>query len=117
MLRGGVLLGIMIILVTVLFSALLIFGLILCRKYTFTAGFYFFLILIINQISSYIYPPFFNKYIDSLVESHTPLPMSMTIGEILVWFSLLPKIIEVIAFCFLVVGLYRMWKYKKIKKH
>lgn len=108
-------LGIMIIAVTVIFSALLIFGLILCRKYNFTAGFYFFLILIVLQILSYIYPPFINKYIDSLVESHSPPQISMTIGEIIAWLSLLPKIIEVIAFCFLVVGLYRLWKSKTIK--
>jgi len=103
----------MIISLTVIFSALLIFGLIQCRKHSFTAGYYFFLILISHQILPYIYNPFISKYIDySITSGNTP--MGLTIGELVAWFSLLPRIIEVIAFSFLVVGLYRMWKSKTI---
>jgi len=107
--------SIMSITLDVLFFALLIFGLIQCRKHSFTAGFYFFLILIVHQISQYIYSPFINKYIDSLLVGNTPPPMGLTIGELAAWFTLLPRIIEVIAFSFLVIGLYRMWKSKTIK--
>lgn len=112
---GGTLINIMSISLTVIFSALCIFGLIQCRKHSFTAGFYFFLILIAHQISPYIYSPFIHKYIDALDGGNTPPPMDMTIGELVAWFTLLPRIIEVNAFSFLVVGLYRMWKSKTIK--
>ncbi|WP_258199499.1 hypothetical protein [Paenibacillus endoradicis] len=102
------------ILLAAIFLALLIFGLIQCRKHSFTAGFYFFLFLIVLQISPYIYSPFISKYIDdSFTNGNTP--MGMTIGELVAWFTLLPSIIEVIAFIFLVFGLYRMWKSKTIK--
>ncbi|MCQ6564119.1 hypothetical protein [Paenibacillus mendelii] len=107
--------SIMIIFLKIIFLFLLIFGLLQCRKYSFTAGFYFFLILTVHEISSYIYPPFINKYIHSLAGGNTPPPMGMNIGELVAWFSLLPRIIEVIAFSVLVVGLYRMWKSKTIK--
>ncbi|OMF37557.1 hypothetical protein BK133_05770 [Paenibacillus sp. FSL H8-0548] len=106
--------NIMIISLTAIFLALFIFGLIQCRKHSFTAGFYFFLLLIVHQILPYIYSPFIHRYIDySSTSGNTP--MGMTIGELVAWFTLLPRIIEVIAFSFLVVGLYRMWKSKTIK--
>ncbi len=110
---GVILLKFMIICLAVIFLALLIFGLIQCRKHSFIAGFYCFLILIVLQILPYIYSPFIHKYIDSLDGGNTP--MGMTIGELVAWTSLLPRIIEIIAFSFLVVGLYRMWKSKTIK--
>jgi ABC-type uncharacterized transport system permease subunit len=112
---GDVLISIMSILLTVIFSALFIFGLIQCRKHSFTAGVYFFLILIVHKISPYFYSPFISKYIDSLTGSNTPPPMGMTFGELVAWFTLLPRILEVVAFSFLVVGLYRMWKSKTVK--
>jgi len=109
------LISIMSISITFIFSVLFIFGLILCRKHSFTEGFYFFLILIVHLIFPYFYSPFIQKYIDSLVGSNNSPPMGMTIGELLAWFTLLPRMIEIIAFSFLVVGLYRMWKSKTIK--
>ena len=96
----------------VIISGLFIFGLIQCRKHSFTAGSYFFLILLVHMILSYIYPLFIRRYIDSFVGGNTSPPMGMTIGELVAWFSIIPRIIEVIAFSFLVVGLYRMWKSK-----
>jgi hypothetical protein len=104
------LLTIMALSLHVIFLALFIFGLIQCRKHSFTAGFYCFLILIVHYISPYIYSPYIHKYIDSLNSGNTP--MGMSIGEILTWISLLRTIVEAIAFSFLVVGLYRMWKAK-----
>ena len=108
-------LNIVNILLAVITSVLFLFGLIQCKKHSFTAGFYFFLILIVYMISSYIYPPFISSYIDSFVEGNTSPPMGLTIGELVAWFNIIPKIIEVIAFSFLVVRLYRMWKSKPIK--
>ena len=105
---------IMSILLPTFFLTLLIFGLIQCRKHSFTAGFYFFLILIFHQISSYIYAPFINKYIDFSIANGSS-PMGLTLGEFVALSALLPRIIEVIAFSILVVGLYRMWKSKTIK--
>ena len=102
-------LNIMLTSLFVIYLAFLIFGLILCRKHSFTAGFYFFLIIIIHQLLPYIYYPFVNNYIDSFSRGNTP------IGEIVASFSIFPRILEVIAFSFLVVGLYRMWKSKTIK--
>ncbi|WP_188995681.1 hypothetical protein [Paenibacillus nasutitermitis] len=103
-------LNMMSISLTVIYLALFLFGLIQCRKYSFIAGFYFFLILIVHQISPYVYSPFIRNYMDSLIESNTPPPFGMTLGELVAGFSLLPRIIEIIAFSFLIVGLYRMWK-------
>jgi len=109
------LLSIVNILLAVIISVLFIFGLIQCRKHSFTAGFYFFLILIVHMISSYIYPFYTSSYIDSFIGGNISPPMGLTIGELVAWFSIIPRIIEVIAFSFLVVGLYRMWKSKPIK--
>jgi len=105
------LLSIVSILLTVILSGLFILGLILCRKHSFTAGFYFFLILLVHLILTYIYPHFIRRYIDSI--AGTP-PMGMTIGEFIAWMSMIPRIIEAIAFIVLVVGLYRMWKSKAL---
>lgn len=110
-----ILFNVISILLTILFLALFMFGLIQCRKHSFTAGFYFFLILIVSHISPLIFSPIMGKYIDSLAERNASSPMGMTIGELVTWINLIPRIIEVIAFCILVVGLYRMWKSKTIK--
>ena len=53
-----------------------------------------------------------NSYIDHLIASKTK-PLGMTIGEIVSLYPLLPTIIELIAFSFLVVGLYQMWNTKR----
>lgn len=100
------------ILVAVILLGLFILGLIQCRKHSFTAGYYFFLILLVHTISSYIYPLFISSYIDSFAEGSTAPPMGITVGELVAWFSIIPRIIEIIAFSILVIGLYRMWKSK-----
>jgi len=104
--------GFMSMLLIFLFLILLIIGLILCRKHLFTAGFYFFLILILNKVLSFIYSAYIAKYIDSLHESNKQPPLGMTIGELVSWFSLIPTIIELIAFAILIIGLYTLWKSK-----
>jgi len=106
------LINVVYILLTVLFIAFLILGLVQCRKHSFTAGFYFFLILIVNKIAPYLYNPYFHKYMDSLAENINQPPMGMSLGELLVWFSIIPIIIDLIAFGILVIGLYNMWRSK-----
>lgn len=102
----------------VLFSALLI-GLIQCKKHSFSGGFYFFLFLIVGKIYSFLYSfvisPIIKNYIDSF--DHTAeRPLGMTVGELVAWIaythSSIKYIFEIIAFSFLIFGLYRMWKSK-----
>lgn len=100
------------ILLTVLLFTFLISGLVLCRKHSFTAGVYFFLILIVHKISSYFYSPLIRNYIDTLTESGKEAPMGMTLGELVSWFSLIPTSVYLIAFGVLVIGLYNMRKSK-----
>jgi hypothetical protein len=99
----------------VVFAALLIVGLILCKKHSFSGGFYFFLFIIIDKIYSLIYsmaaPPLIKNYVD---HATTPLPMGMTLGGSIALISYANNSIEyifkIIAFSFLVIGLYRIWK-------
>lgn len=99
-------------LITVLYLAFLIFGLVLCRKNSFKEGFYFFLILIVHKIASYLYIPLLNKLTDSLATRNKPLPMNMTIGEVVGWWTLFPIMIDLVAFGILAFGLYKMWRNK-----
>lgn len=104
---------------SVLFLVLLIFGLVQCRKHSFVSGFYFFLILIIGKIYSYLIPPILNKYIESFHLNGTSPPMGMTIGEMVSLIFIISRsletIIMIIAFSFLIIGLYRMWQSHTIK--
>jgi len=106
------LINVIFIFLSVFYLILLIFGLVLCRKHSFTPGFYFFLILIILRLSPYIYSPLVHNYIDHIM-NNGKIPMDMTIGEILAWFNLIPQIVEIIAYSILVIGLYTMWKSKR----
>lgn len=114
-----ILLSIFSFTLSVLFLVLLIFGLVQCRKHSFAAGFYFFLFLIIGKMYSYLIPPIFSKYIDSFHQNVTSPPMGMTIGEMVSWILLISRsletIIMIIAFSFLIIGLYRMWQSHTIK--
>lgn len=106
----------------VLFSALLIFGLIQCKKHSFSGGFYFFLLLIIGKLYSFIFSflisPIIKNYVDSMAHAAEPPLMGMTLGELVAWISYtnhsIKHIIEISAYSFLVFGLYRMWKSKII---
>jgi hypothetical protein len=110
-----VLLGFFAILVSIFFLFVLIFGLIQCRKNHFIAGFYFFLIILMLKIYDFIAPFTISRLIDSYNVNRTTLPLGMTFGEMITLLNFIPRIIEVIAFTFLVVGLYRMWKSKTLK--
>jgi hypothetical protein len=98
------------ILVLVLFIGLLLAGMLLCRKYQFKAGFYFFLLLIIQHSFNSFFSPTFAQFINSYKDNRKRLPFGMSLGESVAWFSFIPKIIEIIAFSILVVGLYRLWR-------
>ncbi|MCQ6559260.1 hypothetical protein NNL21_11225 [Paenibacillus mendelii] len=39
--------------------------------------------------------------------------MGLSIGELVMWLSLISRFIEVVAFSFIVIGLFRLWKSKK----
>lgn len=101
--------GLINIVLNVLLMALLVFGLVQCKKHSFMAGFYFFLILIVNQIAPYLY----RNYMYTLIERDTSPPMGLSIGELVMWLSLISRFIEVVAFSFIVIGLFRLWKSKK----
>jgi hypothetical protein len=107
------LLGFISILVFLGRFALLITGIIICKKHSFMGGFYFFIILLAKDLYTWISAPLITKYIDSLGRNNT-LPMERTIGELVAWLYYIPRTLEVIAMSFLVVGLYRLWKYHTI---
>jgi hypothetical protein len=90
------------------FLALLILGSVQCRRHSFVFGFYFFLILIISRLYPYISHVFLRNYFDSNVVP----PMGLSLGEMFFWHSLIPRILEVIAFVIFVFGLNRLMKYK-----
>ncbi|OME77184.1 hypothetical protein BK120_27030 [Paenibacillus sp. FSL A5-0031] len=110
-----VLLGIFAGLFSIFFLFLLIFGLIQCKKNHFIAGFYFFLIILLLKIYDFIAPFTIGRLINSYDANRTTLPLGMTFGEMITLLNIIPRIIEVIAFIFLVVGLYRVWKTKTLK--
>ncbi|MDQ0350330.1 hypothetical protein J2R98_000133 [Alkalibacillus filiformis] len=108
------LLGFISVLISVLIPVatvvLLIVGLIISRKFAFTGGFYFFLLLIISELYQFIMKTggIGIRMVDYFQE-HGP-PMGMTMGEFVVWTSFIPRVLELIAFTFLVVGLFKLWK-------
>jgi hypothetical protein len=110
-----VLLGFFVILFLIVFLFVLIFGLRQCRKNHFIAGFYFFLIILILKIYDFIAPFTIMRLIDSYVVNRTTIPLGMTFGEMITLLNFIPRIIEVIAFIILVVGLYRIWKSNTLK--
>ena len=107
---------------TVLYAAILIVGLILCKKHSFSGGFYFFLLLLVGRIHylivTFLLSPLIKNYVDA-ANAATERPLGMTIGELVAWFAytnhFIKHTIEISAFSFLVFGLYRMWKSKIIR--
>jgi hypothetical protein len=77
-------------------------------KHSFKAGFYFFLLLIIHKIYSFTAQPFIGNYVESVVSENTELWFDMTIAQLVAWFSVIPKIIELAAFIFLIIGLFHL---------
>lgn len=103
------------ILILVLFYGCLLLGLVLCRKYGFKAGFYFFLIQIAHKISIYFLGPYLNSFILTYVENSRSLPMGVTLGEAAAGLKLIDIAIEIVAFGILIAGLYKMWRFNTIQ--
>lgn len=103
----------------VLLPALLLFGLFQCKKHSFKGGFYFFLFLLLGKIYTFLYTsaisPSLKHYIDA-IDPSTARPLGMRTGELLAWIAYahvsIKGVLEIAAFCFLIFGLYRMWKSK-----
>lgn len=91
---------------------LLVAGIIISKKYASIGIFYFFLIFIIKELYSFVGGPIIRNHIDSVI-SNNEMPMGMTIGQYVAWLNLIPKILELIAFVFLVVGLYKLKSHKE----
>lgn len=91
-------------LIFLIFVALLTVGLVQCKKNSFMPGFYFFLVMMIGQIYSWISPFFIRGFFERDTSTN-----GMSLGEWFILFSYIPRVIDVIALGFLVVGLYRMW--------
>ncbi len=107
--------GFLAIFVSIFILCLIVFGLILCRKNHFKEGFYFFLMIFFLKIYDFIAPFTISRFIDSYNVNRTSLPLRMTFGEMIALLSFIPRAIEIIAFIFLVVGLYRIWKSNTLK--
>lgn len=103
------LLSIFFLIAQITFIALLVVGLVLCKKHFFKEGFYFFLLLLINEILSRLISWYANSNIDFWINNP---PLGMTFGEFFSLMSLFPRVIEFIAFGLLVFGFHRMWKMK-----
>lgn len=108
--------GVLGILFSITIFILLFIGLWISRKKSFKPGVYFFVLLIIHQIYSYIAPQFIRNYIDKVASENIGLWFDMTIGQLVAWFSLIPKTIELAAFIFLVAGLYQLKFFRDFSK-
>lgn len=95
--------------ILIIFLFLLFFGLFQCRKNSFSAGFYFFLILIVTQILTFVIQPLIGFY----VNNRDDVPFGITMGEftalILGVSYMIETILKMIAFTILIIGLYRIW--------
>ncbi len=96
-------------------AAILIVGLVQCKKHSFMPGFYFFAIMMISQIYSWISPYFTRIFLENRMSSFRVNPGDMmSIGQWVSVLALIPRVIEVIALAILVFGLYRMWSERHI---
>lgn len=110
----GYISGIAGIMIFILMIILFIIGLWNSKIHSFKGGVYFFLLLIINEIYSFIAPPLIQNYIDTLIIENGKPMMGMTIGELVAFLSLIPEVIVLAAFTCLIYGLYRLWNLKSV---
>lgn len=108
----GTVIGITGIILSVLLIVLFLIGFWKSKNHSFKEGVYFFLLLIIHEIYSYISPSLIQSYIDKITSENKDLVLGLSIGELVVILSLIPKMILLAAFIFLVYGLRRMWNSK-----
>jgi hypothetical protein len=89
----------------IFYPLILLVGLILCKKHKFRGGYYFFLILLINQIYSFVYPLIILNLIDSRMDYQKDVYYTIHISQIC---SIIEIIIQICAFLILLVSLYKM---------
>jgi len=106
--------GIVGIIISILMVILFVIGLWNSKIHSFKGGVYFFLLLIIHKIYSFIAQPLIENYVDMLIIEDKKPMMGMTVGEIVALFSLIPKIIVLVAFICLIYGLQGLWNSKRI---
>ncbi|PKR76955.1 hypothetical protein CEY16_14205 [Halalkalibacillus sediminis] len=103
------------IIITILFTILLILGLRYCIANSFKAGIIFFTLLLFNKIIYiFVLPIFMSQYIDGLEEGNKSLFPDLTIGEQVHLLYRIPDLIELVAFLFLIIGFYQLWNSKKL---
>jgi hypothetical protein len=92
------------------FYSVLIIGLVLSKKYAFRAGFYFFLLLFLLELSTLLLSPLFTIYSEKLHAGQLEVPFNMSIGELFAFRSYISLLIKAVAFLILVVGIHNKWK-------
>lgn len=97
----------------VLFLGFLVVGLILCRIQSFKAGFYFFLILILHKIASF----FYSRLMLNNIEIFRTPPLGLTPGEFVELLFIILRMIELIAFGILTIGLLTIRKQKSVSQN
>lgn len=103
------LLSLLSLITPISFFAVLIIGLVLSKKYAFRAGFYFFLILLLLELSSIVFSAWFSVYLEKLNAGELELPFNMSIGEFVALRSYIPLLIKAGAFLILVLGIHKKW--------
>jgi hypothetical protein len=98
--------------ISLIFLSVLGFGLLQAKKHSFMAGVYCFAILIILRSYSLVSHFITNAIVDYYFSNTIEPPFGLSIGEVVFVLSLLPRIIELIAFFILIIGLYKVWNPK-----
>lgn len=97
---------------SILLIVLFVIGLRYSKIHSFKPGIYFFLLLIVHKICTFVLPFWTRNYIDYLLMEHKGPLMGMSNGEFVVFLSLIPEVLLFAAFLFLIVGLRSFWNVK-----
>ncbi len=87
-----------------IFLLTLIVGMVISRKKSFSEGFYFFLIMILSQVHSYVLPFYTNSLFDYYQRN---IGSEVTLGEVFILISYIDKLIAAVAFVILVIGIFK----------
>lgn len=98
------------ILLFIVMFILLISGLIISIRRSMISFVIFFCIMILLQVYDVFSPA--THYINFLLDRDADPPFGMTMGYFVHLLSLIPKSIELIAYLFLIGGLWQLWKNK-----
>lgn len=88
--------------------ALLVIGMVLSKRNSFNAGFYFFIVMIIQQLYHFISPATY--YLQAVIDGKMEPLFGLRIGELIHYLSFIPTIILIIAFVILIIGLFQVWE-------